>query len=192
MSKTTTLEDELSNDLLALSENRTDELIHNVSYDLKQSDHGHCYARAALGVKLCYVDSTLKSSTNSWWVLDQPELQIKNHILLPDLAAWKRVRLPTIPDNEKIECVPDWICEVVSSSTEQKDRIVKMPLYADLGVQSIWLVNPNLRILEAYQLENQRWSLVASHKEDDFVSEAPFGSIGFLLSNLWSSENQAN
>lgn len=176
-----------------MSDNNSKEAMQNIPNDPQQLDLRHAFARSALGVKLSYVDWALNNSDPEWWVLDQPKIRINNHILLPDLAGWQHEQLPAQSEQAVIECIPDWIGEVLSSSAEKNERVVKMPLYAKLGVKSLWVVNPNLRTLQTYQLDRHNaqdgldWRLVASYKEDDKVNEAPFDSIIFPLNNLWQN-----
>jgi Uma2 family endonuclease len=75
-------------------------------------------------------------------------------VFVPDLAGWRRDRMPDIPQDQRFEIVPDWICEVLSPSTASKDRAVKMPLYARYGVQYVWLVDPLEKKLEVFKLTN--------------------------------------
>ena len=65
-----------------------------------------------------------------WWILDEPELHLRDDILVPDLAAWRRERLPFVPDAAYMTLAPDWACEVISPSTERIDRSRKMRIYA--------------------------------------------------------------
>ena len=94
--------------------------------------------------------------------------------------------MPSLPETAWFDLAPDWVCEILSPSTAQKDRMVKMPVYAELGVKHLWLIDPEIKTLEVYQLENQRWSLMASLSEDDMVSAVPFDAIEFNLDNLWA------
>lgn len=180
------LEDELNSSLGCLLEEQSHEIVHGVSYGRQQLDPKHAFARAALGVKLSYVDWRLQSAEPEWLLLDQPEIRLEGHLVFPDLVGWKYERLPSPSEEAIVGITPDWICEILTSSTEQKDRIIKMPLYAELGVKHFWLVNPALQSLEIYQLENQRWTLVSAMKEDAKVNAAPFEAVHFALNNLWS------
>jgi Uma2 family endonuclease len=38
-------------------------------------------------------------------------------IVVPDLAGWRRERLPHLPKAAFFSLAPDWICEVLSPST---------------------------------------------------------------------------
>lgn len=180
------LEDELRGSLGCLLEEQSHEIIHGVSYGRQQLDPTHAFARAALGVKLSYVDWNLGATESDWWLLDQPELRLGGHLVFPDLVGWKHERVPDLDEESVAKVTPDWVCEVLTASTEQKDRIVKMPLYAELGIKDLWIVNPAVQSLETYQLVNKRWSLVSAMKSDVKVNQAPFDSINFSLKNLWS------
>lgn len=54
------------------------------------------------------------------------------------------------------EIRPDWVCEVLSPSTEKTDRAIKLPIYAREGVGHAWFVNPLLHTLEVLRLEAGR------------------------------------
>ncbi len=187
MSKST-LEAGFNNPLACSTEEKQYEILHGITYSRQQLDPTHAFARAALGVKLSYIDWTLKSTDAEWWLLDQPELHLEEHIVFPDLVGWKPERFESLPEDKVIDTKPDWVCEVLTSSSEEKDRSIKMPLYAELGIQNLWLIDPSSKSMETYQLENQRWNLVATLTGDVNVNQTPFDSITFSLINLWSGE----
>ncbi len=71
---------------------------------------------------------------------------------VPDLAGWRRERMARPSSGHRVTVVPDWVCEILSPSTESKDRVIKMPIYARFGVVHAWLVDPLKRTLDAYTL----------------------------------------
>ena len=108
-------------------------------------------------------------------------------ILVPDLAGWRRERLPTLPDTAWFDLAPDWVGEILSPSTSRLDRAVKMPIDAREAVSHLWLVDPDARTLEVYALqENGHWLLLATLKEDDAVRQPPFDVVSFPLGSLWA------
>ena len=94
--------------------------------------------------------------------------------------------MPELPETAFFELVPDWICEILSPSTARLDRAEKMPLYAKNGVQFLWLIDPDVRTLEAYELRSENWTLLVTLAEDKLVSVPPFDAIEFPLSALWA------
>ena len=120
-----------------------------------------------------------------WWILDEPELHLGEDILVPDLAGWRRERLRELPDAAYFSLAPDWVCEVLSASTRRLDLHGKRPVYAREGVSHLWLVDPGDRTLEAFELRDREWVLIATAKDDEPVSIRPFDAITFNLGVLW-------
>jgi Uma2 family endonuclease len=145
----------------------------------------HTAVASNLGADLVNPFGRGRGGPGGWWILDEPELHLGPDILVPDVAGWRRQRMPKLPDTAWFELAPDWVCEVLSTSTSRDDRVVKMPLYAREGVGHIWLIDPDQRILEAYVLQDGRWLLLGAHKDDEQVSLPPFEALALELSALW-------
>jgi Uma2 family endonuclease len=60
--------------------------------------------------------------------------------------------MPTLPEDHRFEVVPDWVCEVLSPTTQKKDRVTKMKAYDRYGVAFLWLANPLAQLPETYIL----------------------------------------
>lgn len=123
--------------------------------------------------------------TPTWWILFEPELHLGADALVPDIAGWRRERLPRMPDTAAFDLAPDWICEVVSPSTAVLDRSKKLRLYARAGVSHAWIVDPLARSLEAYRREGERWLLLSAHGVDERVRVEPFETLELDLATLW-------
>ncbi len=80
--------------------------------------------------------------------------------------------------------------EVLSPSTESKDREIKLPIFARFGVAHAWLVDPLKRTLEAYALADGDWVEIGRFEGKDRVSVAPFDAIAIDLSDLWVPDDQ--
>jgi Uma2 family endonuclease len=107
-------------------------------------------------------------------------------VLVPDLAGWRRERMPEVPDTAAFELAPDWVCEVLSPSTAATDRTQKMPVYAREGVKYLWLVDPIAQTLEACRLEGGRWVVLGAWRDDARVRVEPFDAIELELGGLWA------
>ena len=128
-----------------------------------------------------------------WWILDEPELHLGGDVLVPDLAGWRRERLPRIADTAAFTLAPDWLCEVLSPSTVRLDRLRKLPRYAEAGVAHAWLVDPIARTVEVLQLEGGRWVLLGTHgDETEPVRIPPFSEIAIDLSRWWLDEGEGS
>lgn len=120
-----------------------------------------------------------------WLLLFAPELHLGGDALVPDLAGWRRERMPELPDTAALTLAPDWVCEVLSPSTETLDRARKMGSYAREGVKHLWLVDPRPRMLEVYRLEEGRWSRLGAYLGDALVRAEPFEALELNLGLLW-------
>jgi Uma2 family endonuclease len=127
------------------------------------------------------------SPPGGWIILFEPELHLGDEVLVPDLAGWRRERLPVVPDEPFLTLTPDWVCEVLSKSTQRSDRLEKMPLYASLGVRHAWLVHPRERSVEAFRLDDGKWVIVGVHKDSDRARIEPFDAIEIDLALLWEN-----
>ena len=146
------------------------------------------YARASssLGVKIGGPFDYDAGGPGGWWIIDEPELHLGEEIIVPDLAGWRREQMPEFPDTAYVTLAPDWVCEVLSASTRKVDLHEKRPIYAREGVSYLWHVDPIDRTLEAFELHNGQWLLIASAKDDEPVSVRPFNAITFSLGDLWA------
>jgi Uma2 family endonuclease len=120
-----------------------------------------------------------------WWILVEPELHLGEDVLVPDLAGWRRERMPVMPNVSGFTLVPDWVCEVISPGTGRIDRSRTMGIYAREGVRHLWFVDPLARTLEVYRLDAGRWIVAATHGGDDRVRADPFDAVELALPRWW-------
>jgi Uma2 family endonuclease len=146
----------------------------------------HLLASSSLGEEIGGPFHKGRGGPGGWWILDEPELHLGPHVLVPDLAGWRQERMPSLPATAWLEIAPDWICEVLSPSTASGDRAEKLPIYAEHGVSHAWLIDPDLRTLESFEIREGRWLLLTTLTDRDQVSLPPFDAIAFDLSLLWA------
>jgi Uma2 family endonuclease len=125
------------------------------------------------------------ATASGWVFVIEPELHLGSQVVVPDVAGWRRERLTVAPDTNYFELAPDWICEILSGSTEKRDRTVKMRIYAEAGVPHFWLIDPRLQILEAFELVEGRWVKIGAWNSDDEVRAPPFDAVSISLADLW-------
>jgi Uma2 family endonuclease len=146
----------------------------------------HAAVASALGEELGPAFKRGRGGPGGWIILDEPELHLGPDILVPDLAGWRRERMPSVPDIAYFELAPDWLCEVLSPSTEKSDRADKLRLYAAAMVRHVWLLHPRHRTLEVLRLHDGAWLTIAVHKDDARVRAEPFDAIELDLAVLWA------
>lgn len=173
-------------DLVALPENLVAEMFDGELYASPRPALPHAHAASVLGMELGVPFQRGRGGPGGWWLFDEPELHFGRDVLVPDLAGWRRERLPEVPREAYLTLAPDWVCEVLSPATEAIDRRKKLPIYAREGVGHAWLVNPSLRTLEVLALQSMRWTLVTIHEGDVTVRAAPFEAAEIELGALWA------
>jgi Uma2 family endonuclease len=115
-----------------------------------------------------------------WVFAAQPELHLGLHVTVPDIAGWRRKRLtPAVADKAYFDIAPDWICELLSPSTERYDKGDKRRICATYGVPHLWHLDPPARTLEVFLLQEQSWLLTHTFVDQDEVSAPPFDAITF-------------
>ena len=125
-----------------------------------------------------------------WWILFEPELHFHGDILVPDLAGWRRERMPRVPEGHAFELAPDWVCEIISPSSVRRDRGRKLDIYSRELVPWVWLVDPAARTLEVFRRDDDAaWKLVQSFGEEpvNAVRAQPFDAIELDLTR-WFPE----
>ena len=126
-----------------------------------------------------------RGGPGGWIFIVEPELHLGPHVVVPDIAGWRRERLTPFPDTSFIDIPPDWLAEVLSPATQAIDRTDKLAVYAEYGVGHCWYVDPNARTLEVFSLTEGKWLLAAAFKDDDDVAAPPFEVHSFALDVLW-------
>ena len=114
-----------------------------------------------------------------------PRLSPDNDVLVPDLAAWRRERLPTLPAKAYLTLGPDWMSEVLSAATESIDRGAKLRIYARERVAHVWLIDPLRQTLEVLALDAHRqWLEPDAFAGRTEVRAAPFDAVALELGAL--------
>ncbi|MEN8132950.1 MAG: Uma2 family endonuclease [Pseudomonadota bacterium] len=174
-------------DILTLPENQVGEILFGQLHTHPRPAPKHAQAYSALGYSLGGPFSGGIGGPGGWWIIDEPEQHLGENIIVPDLAGWRRERMPQLPETAWFELAPDWVCEILSPSTARTDRALKMPIYARERVPHLWLVDPDARTLENYRLQDDgHWLLLQTLKEDDPVQQPPFEAVSFSLASLWA------
>jgi Uma2 family endonuclease len=120
-----------------------------------------------------------------WWILDEPELHLGDDVLVPDLAGWRRSRLPSLPETAWFSLPPDWVCEVLSPKTARIDRVRKMRILAREQVRHVWLVDPIAQVVEVFRFEAGHYVLLANFEGEETFRAEPFEDQSYDLRRWW-------
>ena len=178
-------------DVLASPEHLVAELVDGELHLSPRPASPHAFASSSLGSDVLGLFQRGRGGPGGWWILDEPELHLghpdpRDRVLVPDIAGWRKERLPIYPSVAGFELAPDWVCEVISPGSARRDRVLKLALYGEAGVPWVWLVDPLARTLEVLQLQDSGHYLIAQSFADDAVVRArPFDAVELHPADWW-------
>lgn len=173
-------------DVEATPENLVAEIIRGELKTHPRPSLRHSGTANAIAAKLTSAFQWHPDGPGGWVFFVEPEIKFGSDLLVPDVAGWRRERLQTYPETNYFTVVPDWVCEVLSGSTETRDRTVKMRIHAEAKVPHLWLIDPRQQILEAFERgDGANWTWIGGWNSDETVSARPFDAISFSLADLW-------
>ena len=172
-------------DVLAAPPHMVAELVEGALVLQPRPASRHALAVSALTAKVGGPNHHDEGGPGGWWILGEPELHLGRDVLVPDLAGWRRERMPEFPDAAFFEMPPDWVCEVLSPSTRRHDLTGKRNIYRTHGVGHLWFVDPDARLLEAFRAGPDGWTLLGAVADDEAVTFEPFTATPFGLATLW-------
>jgi len=176
-------------DLLKVPDHLVAEIIDGELYTSPRPAPRHADASSGLAGALRGPFDRGRGGPGGWRILAEPELHLGGDVLVPNLASWRRERLPRLPAEAYFSLAPDWICEVLSPSTAALDRAKKLTIYARERVSHAWMVDPIAQTLEVLRLEGGRWTILSTSSSLTTVRAEPFDAIELDLSLLWEDES---
>ncbi len=106
-------------------------------------------------------------------------------VVQPDLIFIGNDRRPIVTERA-VEGPPTLVIEILSPTTHRIDRVTKAQLYAKHNVPNYWLIDPDQRTLEAYELVLDHYDLAASARDADVFAPSLFPGLSIQLSDLWA------
>jgi len=172
-------------DLLKVPEHLVAEILAGELVAQPRPSGAHAFANSGLGADLVGPFQRGRGGPGGWFIIDEPEVHLAGDVLVPDIAGWRRSRLPEYPDGPFIELAPDWVLETLSPSTAGRDRTVKLEIYRRERVPHLWYLDPHARSLEVLRLDGETYRIAATFHGAAKVRAEPFHAIELDLTNLW-------
>lgn len=141
--------EELYREIAALPQGMTGEIL-GPGWMRVMSRPGMRHTRAAWRTRRGLGGSDLLEGGVGWWFEIEVEIMLGDRLLVPDLSGWRAEAEPDLADEGPITVRPDWVCEILSRSTQRGDRAVKLPVYAAEGIGHVWIIDPEANTIEVY------------------------------------------
>lgn len=173
-------------DLEALPHEVKGEIIEGVLYTMTRPRGRHQRTALAVGSDLRGPFDSGKGGPGGWWILPEPGIELPDTPeIAPDVAGWRRERLPVLPDDAPIRVAPDWVCEILSPTTRRHDLLVKKPYYARVGVAHHWVIDLEARTLMTYRLESGHWLELGVYGDERDAHVEPFAAVSLDVAGWW-------
>lgn len=175
-------------DLQAVPPTKIAEILDGTLYTQPRPASPHGHAASGLGFGLGPPFQWGRGGPGGWVIIDEPELHLDEDVVVPDMAGWRRERMPQVPDAPAFTLAPDWVCEALSPSTAGRDRTIKLEIYRREGVRHLWYLDPRAKTLEVLELDGETYRLISTHAGDEHARAKPFDAIALELGLLWLPE----
>jgi len=120
------------------------------------------------------------SETGGWWIMSEVSVffPISGCILQPDIAGWKRDRVPERPKGYPVRITPDWTCEVCQT-TRKKDTTTVPKVLGENHVPWYWFFDIEVENLQVFKGNDRgRYELMHSVFPDSgLVCLEPFQDL---------------
>jgi Uma2 family endonuclease len=174
-------------DLEVLPPHLEGELIDGVLYAMTRPRPAHPLVAMAMLADVYPGWHPGRGGPGGWWIVPGPGLQLPGaEAICPDVAGWKRTRMPGPPREVPFTLVPDWVCEILSPSTRRHDLLIKLPFYARAGVAWCWMVDLDGEVVSAFRHDEGTWRLEGSFGDEHEARVPPFDAISVDLAAWWA------
>ncbi|MCG8418023.1 MAG: Uma2 family endonuclease [Proteobacteria bacterium] len=119
-----------------------------------------------------------RSTPGGWRFHTECEIEFlatpKPNRFLPDVAGWKLDVVPNPLSRGRARIPPQWVCEVLSPSTANRDKGVKLDTYHRAHVDHYWLVDPETQSLTVLTWAEDGYQTILTASRGDRVRAEPF------------------
>ena len=171
-------------------EQRRYELIDGAIYPTKEANSGeHGGAQWALSSWLApYGRRPGKRLPGGWWFGTEVDIffDIKN-TFRPDVAGWRRERVPERPTGIPVRIRPDWVCEILSTNRSH-DLLKKKRVYHRYEVTHYWIIDPAEQTLSVNRWSPDGYTEVMTGGFDEIIHPEPFEVLPLLVRVLFGDD----
>jgi len=108
----------------------------------------------------------------------------KTNLAQPDVVFISNERQNLVKP-EHVKGAPDLVIEVLSPSTEKRDRTVKLKMYAKFGVQEYWMAKEKTATVEIFRLQDGKLVLITRLEKSDVLTSPLFPGLEIPLAEIF-------
>jgi Uma2 family endonuclease len=148
-------------------------------------EHGDAQSGVAGALKGPFHRRLGGGGPGGWWIATEVEIELGPHQLVrPDVAGWRRERVPTRPSGSPIRERPDWICEVLSPSNADEDTVNKLRIHRQAGVGHRWIIDPIAGTLTVHRWSADGYLVALVARRGERLRAEPFGELELAMGAL--------
>lgn len=152
--------------------------------------HGRAQLRLGGRVSRAYDRRPGGRWPGGWWFATEVEIQLEDHeVYRPDIAGWRRERMPTLPREVPIRMRPDWICEVLTRSNASNDTVKKARTYHRAGIPYFWIVDPDEQTFTVHRWTPEGYAVAVAAQRGDRVRAEPLEAIEIKVDSLFAEDD---
>jgi Uma2 family endonuclease len=147
--------------------------------------HGEAQGAAMMTLGPPFVRGT-GGQPGGWWILSEVDIALgPRDGYRPDLAGWRRERVPERPSGKPVRVVPDWVCEILSESNERRDTLHKFHGYHRAKVPHYWILDPRTRTLTVHRWTADGYLVALRAGDEETVRAEPFDAVEIRVAALF-------
>lgn len=180
-------------DWLGIPEDRRAQLIHGTIVDDPFPGLKHGAAQGAVFAEIRPYNRRQRrgGGPGGWWLSLEVDMVIGGIGCRPDVVGWRREKLPRPPEPDErglVTVMPDFVGEVLSSSTARYDTGPKRDAYFKAGVTFYWLIDPAYKTLTILERGDRGYVIVLVAGPDETVRAPPFDGVEIPVGGLFLDE----
>ncbi len=152
----------------------------------------HSFGASGIGSDVYQAYQRGRGGPGGWWILDEVDIELiaAKQCYRPDVAGWRRERVPRIPKGRPVRIVPDFVCETLSESNAAWDLGPKRTGYHLAKVNWYWVLDPQHKALTANEWTEGGYRVAGTVTYKSPGALPPFLEVTIDMAQLFPIEEE--
>ncbi|WP_394835203.1 Uma2 family endonuclease [Pendulispora rubella] len=131
-----------------------------------------------------------RGGPGGWWIGAEIDIELETQEMYrPDLAGWRKDRVPKMPPGRPVRIRPDWVAEVLSKSNAHRDLHEKLFGYHRAGVSHYWIIDIEHQVLMVHRWGHEGYFVALTAGRGQKVRAEPFDEVELEVALLFNSSD---